>query len=292
MYAFRSDMIFPRLSSLGPASRAPLDFRILSSGKSRVRFYAIPGCVQSTRFGGNTARLFASTRALFHKCAPVEVHGSASKHFYDTFHCSRQKLVGTSEFPLRALARHCVLNNQLQAKYNLLTADFPCSQMLDRFGDPLESSLPLGNHVWLDLSFLDETRQFVVNEGRQGLAFLIIHGGDLILNTECGVDQSVYKRDESVGKCRATVTMERTDNVDILPDRLDFVGSRIEYDNPAFATLCQDAHSEGVRLVERNRIEGGVNAITSGFLQLLDSVWVLVLRSRERLAKSGKWARN
>ena len=76
----------------------------------------------------------------------------------------------------------------MNSGYNLLTADLPCGQILNRIRHLLESSFPLGNHIWLDLSFLDESRQFIIDEGRQALAFIIVRGGVLVLDTECGVN--------------------------------------------------------------------------------------------------------
>ena len=76
---------------------------------------------------------------------------------------------------------------------------------------------------------------------------------------------------------------ERTDDVNILPDCLDFVGCRIEDNNLAFGTFRQDTHGERMRLIERDRIKGKMDVIASGFLQLLDGVGVLVLSTMQRM---------
>ena len=159
--------------------------------------------------------------------------------------------------------------------------------MLNPIRDLLDPSFPLGNYVWFDLSFPDKSRQFVIDEGRQALALLVIRDIVLILNAECGVNQSDCERGELVGKGRARVVMGRTDDVDILPDCFDFVGCTIEDNNLAF-TLCQDAYSKSMCFMERDCVEGKVNAIASGFLQLLNRVGVLVLyqEGREQLANS------
>ena len=185
-------------------------------------------------------------------------------------------------------------NKVMDSAYDLLTADFPCSKMLNRIRDLLEPPFPLGNHVRFYLSFLDESRQFIIDEGRQVLALTIVSDGEIVLNTECGEDQSVYERGELVGKGEARVIMERTDDVDILPDCLDFVGCVIENNDSASGTLCQGTHGEGMCLVKRDRVEGEMDVIASGFLQLLGGVGVLVLyqQSRERSANPEKRARN
>ena len=70
--------------------------------------------------------------------------------------------------------------------------------------------------------------------------------------------------------------MGRTDDVDILSNCFDFIGCGIEDNDLAF-TLCQDAYSKSMCLVERDYVEGNVGSIASGFLQLLNRVGVLIL---------------
>ena len=94
---------------------------------------------------------------------------------------------------------HCEYpRNKLQAKYNFLPADFARGQMFNRIGNLLESSFPLCNHVWSDLSRLDQPRKFILDEVRQILALLIICRSSLILNAVCGVNNGDYEG--SVGK--------------------------------------------------------------------------------------------
>jgi len=166
--------------------------------------------------------------------------------------------------------------NGLQAEYNLLATNFACCQMLNPIRDLLEPPFPLGNHVWFDLSFLDKSGQFIIDEGRQALALLLIRDSAFIPNAKCSVNQSDYERGGLVRKGRTRVMIGRTDDVNILPYCLDFIGCRAEDNDLAF-TLCQDAYSKSICLMERDCVEGKVNAIASGFLQLLNRVGVLVL---------------
>ena len=121
------------------------------------------------------------------------------------------------------------MNNQteLQAEYNLLAADFAYCYMLNRIRNLLESSFPLADHVRSDLSFLDESRQFVVDEGRQAPALVIVRDDAPIVNAECGVNQSNYNGSGLVGEDRARAAAERTDYLDVLPDCFDFVGCTV-----------------------------------------------------------------
>ena len=75
--------------------------------------------------------------------------------------------------------------------------------------------------------------------------------------------------------------MERTDYLDVLPDRFDFVGCGVEDHDSTFRTLCQDAHSKGSRLMDRDCIKGNMNTIASCLFQLLDHIGCLVLHVKK-----------
>ena len=80
--------------------------------------------------------------------------------------------------------------------------------MPNRIRDFPDPFFPLGNPVWFDPSFPDESRQFIIDEGWQVLTFPTIEDGAPIPNTECGVNQCVQTRNELVGKGRTRVAMK------------------------------------------------------------------------------------
>lgn len=93
---------------------------------------------------------------------------------------------------------------------------------------------------------------------------------------------------------KVRVAMERTDDLDVLPDRFDLVGCRVEDNDSAFRTLRQDAHSKGSRLMGRDCIKGNMNTIASCLLQLLDRIGCLVLHVKkvgdsQQVPKSVSW---